>query len=91
MSVAAYSNIGLKNIKSFLFTCVFLVGIIYSFTLLELKGDVLFNTLKNLQVREFWKEDPDSFDFDTLTGAQLLMEYLKWPNETACERVGYYC
>ena len=79
-----------QNIKSFLFTCVFLVGIIYSFTLLKLKGTVLFNTLKNQRVRESWKRDPDSFDFDTLTGAQL-MEYLKWPNETACERVGYYC
>jgi len=89
MSVSA-SYIGLNNVKKILFTCVLLVVIIYSLTLLEFKENVLFNTLKNLQIsKDSWKRDPDSFDFDTLTGAQL-MEYLKWPNETACERVGYY-
>jgi len=57
--------------------------------LVEWKGNRLLNGLQHLQIKVFSKKEPDHFDFDTLTFSQL-MEYLKWPNETACERVGYY-
>ena len=88
-SITTYIKLRSNYVKSIFFGAL-LLFIVYSFTLVECKGNSLLNGLQNLQIKVFnSKKEPDNFDFDALTFSQL-MEYLKWPNETACERVGYY-
>jgi len=88
-----------KYFKKVLFSVVFVV-VFYSFNVIHWQNNREIISLINGQkigwpitnkcdneITRFLNQEIDVFQ--TLTLVQLL-EYLRWSNQTACERVGYY-
>ncbi len=84
------SYMGSNHIRKVLLV-ISLIFIVTSFTVIQWKEGLLLNGLHNLQSERVVIKNESSrfFDWDYLAVDQL-MEYLKWPHQKACERVGYY-
>ena len=85
--VYAKAYIGSKNVRTVLFGTFLAVLFIFIITHWN-NESLLSNCLYNDQIIAFSKQEVD-LSFDSLSGVQLL-EYLKWPNQKTCERVGYF-
>lgn len=97
VSITTYST-GSNNIRKILFV-LFLAVIIslitwfrwrQNLTWIQLK-EKLFLSSNNLLIddKEIVSPNKEDDSFDSMTALQL-MEYLKWPSQKACKRVGYY-
>lgn len=84
----AKTYIGSKNVRTVLFGTFLAVLFIFIITYWN-NESLLSNCFYNDdQIIAFSKQEVD-LSFDSWTGVQLL-EYLKWPNQKTCERVGYF-
>lgn len=83
----AKAYIGSKNVRKVLIGA-FLVALCILIITMWNKESLLSNCVYNDQIVVISKREAD-LNFDSWNGVQL-MEYLKWPDQKTCERVGYF-
>lgn len=78
-----------NNIRKIIFGIVLIVATI-SLTSIQLKTNSILNDLRDgqHQIKDSLNQRVDLLSSHNT--AVQLMEYLKWPNQKACERVGYF-